>query len=471
MKPVPLFATSIAGKSFVVSRQRRLNCYEELRPDGDKTKIAIYGTPGMLKKFAIPGTAPVRGFLGTPSALYAVAGFNFYQLNASGSPLFTGSVPSSSTVSMAYQKSQLVFVDGTSGYFYNGSTLQVLSGGFPSGARTCTFVAGFFVAESPGTQQFFVSNAYDGSTWNALAFASASQYSDNLLAVDNLGGLLILFSELHQEFWQNTGGSPQPFAPILSATTEWGLAAIFSRAHVGQSIVFLAQTREGGVQICQITGYSVSVVSNSDLDSILNSLTKVSDAVALSYQVDQRKFYQITFPTDDRSFLLDVTSGAWSETQTGLTSKYATRHTGQFSTLYAGQTIISDWQNQNIYVPSVSQYTDNGTTILRELITRHVEQGFNEFSVDEVYLDMESGVGLQSGQGSAPVISMECSRDGGRTFETPVTQPMGAVGQYWRVPPWRRNGSFRDCVLRFRMTDPVKFVIAGGALSIRERPQ
>jgi hypothetical protein len=447
----------------------------ENRQDGDKTRVAVYGTPGLVAAFqpTTPLSQPLRGFLGTQSALYLVAYNQFQVVTSTGVALHTGTLGTTAGfVSMAFSPRQVVIVDGSAGYIYTPqfTTFFPLAPAFPNGAKTVTFVAGFFVAEQPGTAQFWVSDVNDGSTWDGLAFASASSYSDNILAVDNLSGNLILFCEQHMEFWQNVGASPEPFAPILSAANEFGLAALFSRAHVSQTIIFLAQTREGQVQFVQLNGYNAQVISNPDLEYIINQFSTVADAVALSYEVDTHKFYQVTFPTANRSFLYDTSTGLWSDVQTGPTV-IPSRHWGNLSTYYAGQTLISDYATNQVYTISPTQYTDNGQTIIREIITRHILSDFNRVRISLVYIDMETGVGLQTGQGVNPQIMLQYSKDNGRTWSAERWVSSGLVGQYLARVLWRRFGSTRDATFRIRMSDPVKFVITEGAIKLAERAQ
>lgn len=475
MRIVPLFGSGIAGKAYVVTRQRRLNCYFENREDGDKTHVAVFGTPGLVASFmaSSPLSLPMRGMLGTQTALYLVAYNQFQSVSSTGAILASGSLGTTAgLVTLAYSPTQVVIVDGAAGYLFvpATSTFSTIGASFPNGARTVTFVASFFVAELPGTQQFWVSNSNDGSTWNALAFASASSFSDNILAVDNLLGNLILFCQQHMEFWQNIGAAPEPFAPILSAQNEFGLAALFSRAHVDQSIIFLAQTREGQVQFVQLNGFNATVISNPDLEYIINLFPTVSDAVALSYEQDRHKFYQVTFPTANRSFLFDCSSRLWSEVQTG-PSVIPSRHWANLSTYYRGITVFSDYANNQIYTMSPTQYTDNGQTIIREVITRHILSNFNRVRISLLYLDMDVGVGLQTGQGSNPQIMLQYSKDNGRTWSAERWVNLGPVGLYLTRVLWRRFGSTRDATFRIRMSDPVKFVITEGAIKLAERPQ
>jgi hypothetical protein len=468
---IPFFGAGTASKSFVVTRQHRLNCYFENRKDGDKTKIACYGTPGLVAAFqpTTPLSAALRAFFGTQNSLFLVAYNQFQSVNAAGAALFTGTVGSTAgNCSMAYNSTQVVVVDGSQAYLYTplAATFAAIGGAFPNGAKTVTYVGGFFVAESPGTQQFFVSAAGDGSTWNALAFASAAAYSDNILAVDNNLGNLVTFSQQHLEQWQNQGLTPQPFVPITSAVYEIGLAAIFSRAHVDGSLIFLGQTREGQVQVFQLKGYQLNRISDPDIENLINSYSVVSDAIALVYEVDEHKFLQLTFPTAGRTHLWDASTGLWGRAQTG-PSVLPARHQGNLSAYYAGKTYVSDYASNQVYTLDPNTYTDNGVTIAREIISRHVLSDFARIRISQLYLDMETGVGLQTGQGSNPQVMLQYSKDNGRTWSAERWAPLGMIGQYlWRVI-WRRFGSARDATFRIRMTDPVKFVVTNAALKVK----
>lgn len=474
LKTIPLFGSGMVGKSRVVTSQRRLNVYFENREDHDKSKIVCYGTPGLSPSFtlATASSLPVRGMLGTSTKLF-VAAYNTLKIySASGTLLDAGVVfgTTSGQVSMAYNNNYMLLVDGQTCQYYTQATgVWGAVAGFPAvGAQTVTFVSSFFVAEQPGTQTFWVSNANDGSTWNALAFASASSYGDNIKAVDNLTGNLVIFSEYHLEFWQNVGASPEPFQPILSAQKEYGLAAIFSRAHVDESLIFLAQSREGQIQFVKLHGFTATPISNPDIENIINGLSTVSDAVAMAYQRDKHKFYQVTFPTANRSFLYDSSTGLWSDVQTG-PSVAPVRHTAQLSTLCGSTMLVSDYNSNQIYTFSDTAYTDNGQTIPREIVTRHILSNFNRIRISALYLDMETGVGLQTGQGVNPQIMLQYSKDNGRTWSAERWVSSGLVGNYIARVLWRRFGSTRDATFKIRMTDPVKFVITEGAMKIREK--
>jgi hypothetical protein len=478
-KKVPFFGDGVYAGLKVVTRQRRLNCYYQVRKDQDRTSVTVLPTPGMSLAMTVPAAVSQtpRGILANPNALYTAIGSQFLSLAApdtaggAASVLATGNLNSQSgPMTFAANPTQIGMVDGKNLYFYVPSTGQFsvcTSAGVPNGAQTLTVLNGFAIAELPGTNQFFVSSFNDLSTWNALSFGEASQYNDTILAVDQLGGLLIPFSTTHLEFWQNSGLTTEPFTYIQNTATEYGLAAVFSRVHVADSIVFLAQTLEGGLQFARIQGYQAKPISTPDIDKIIQSFSTYNDCEALAYQTAEAKFAQFTFPTMNRSFLWNATTDMWSETQTGVTSGYAARHIGRWSAVYQGKTLITDYNAPNIYNPVVGLYTDNGNTIVREVVTRCAVNDQNYFRVGGIYFDMDTGVGLTSplAQGYNPMIMLQVSRDT-RAWGPEQWIALGKTGQSRTRVTRRRCGRARFFYARLRLTDPVNFVINGGAAMV-----
>lgn len=474
MRKIPLFGSGTKGKSFVVTSQRRLNVYYEVRVDGDKSNIVIYGTPGtVIASSALSGV--IRGLWVMNAFLYVVSAGTIYQFDQFLNVTTIGALNTTAgIVSMADNGTQLMVVDGTNGYIYNQVTTvysgKITDAAFPNGATTVTFNDGFFIVNKPNTGQFFISKSYDGTSWNALNFATLAATPNNLLAVDTDHGYLILWGQRSIEFWQDTGANTFPYAPLRAVAQEYGLNAVFSRAKINNTMVFLAQNPQGQVQVMSFNGFTPSDISSPDITNIINKFSNTADALGFGYVIDGHSMYQITFPTGGRSFLYDFSTQIWSELQTGV--DLVAPHLARLSVNFNQKTYVSDASTGNIYLLTADSFTDNGTQIKRLSETRHGIEDFNVIGVDEIYLDMETGVGTQTGQGQNPQIMLQVSKDGGRTFGNEAWMPLGKVGQYKgpRVTK-RRLGAGRDVLLRIAMTDPVKFVITGGAASLRERKQ
>lgn len=467
MKPIPLFGTGIKSYSEVVTAQRRLNCFYDKRADGDKNAFILRGTPGTVLRYTLP-TSPVRGWTSILGTLYVVAGASVYTIDNAGLVTNRGSIPyGTNNVGIADNGIQILIVDGVGGYVLTIATnvlTTIVDANFPNGATTASFLNGRFQVNKANSRQYYVGQSYAAATWTPAIFASKENSSDNLIAVQVLKGTLILWGPTAMEFWQDVGASPIPYQRISGSSQTWGLAALWSRAELDNSLVFLGQNPQGSVQVLKLTGYVPERISTSDIENIINGFSTFSDAVALTYMLDGHPMYQLTFPTGNRSFLYDAASASWQEVQTGL--DLLARHYANLGVVFNSLNYVSDYQSGNIYELDDSVYTDNGVAIKRQVVTVHVRNGGSPMALDEIMLDMDTGVGLQTGQGSDPQIMMQVSKDGGRTFGYERWVSIGRVGQYFspRVI-WRRLGMAADFVMKFTMTDPVKFCITSGYAS------
>lgn len=458
VKPIPLFGLGTSGKSPNVSAQSRTNLYCEIQQDQEKNSImALYPTPG-LSQFANLGDTPVRCAYPLGNSTYLVHRANVWKMANDGTMTLIGTLlTSSGRVSMADNGVQIIIVDGTYGYILTVATgvlAQIVAGGFP-GANTVAYHNSYFIVNKPSSGRFHVSGQYDGMAWNALDYASAESSPDNLVRVMSDQGQIVLFGEKTTEFWGDSGAADFPYARIGGGTVEWGLAARWSVAKFGNSLAFLRKNRLGQVQVSLLQGYDSVPISTPDMDERINRFQTVSDATAFSYMLSGHQFYQINFPSGGESWLYDGVSQAWSR----LVSRGA-RHLCDQQFNFLDKPYATDYATGQIYKFDAQIYSDNGDVIVRELVGRHAMSG-DWSALDEFWIDLESGVGLTSGQGQAPQIMLQVSKDGGHTWGNERWTDLGALGNYRSRAVWRRLGRARDWVFRLRITDPVKPVFVG----------
>lgn len=497
MKPIPLFGSGVNSYSSVVSSARRLNCFYDVRTDEDKKKLIVRGTPGASVFHDLSGFGEIRGWCIVDQLLFCVAGNTLFELEVTGSGFFvvsTGLLTSTGRVYMQSNSVQVAITDGARLYCYTrvaGSYFQAAlnaSGSFgvvtdPNAPGTITslaFIDGRIVAgELSGSvgrlsRVAYISENYDVTHWTNVyslpTFMTKESNSDALLAVDVLNGTIILWGERSIEYWQDVGSSPNPFAKITGATQSYGLAVAASRVQVNNTMMFLGRDPGGGVKVFTLNGYVPTPVSTPDIEDLILTFepygdpeqNPYNDVTALSYSTGGHLLYQLNFPMAGRSLLYDVTTGIWGEVQTGL--GLLAGHIAQFGIAFYQHRFFADGVTGRVYNFDEASTTDAGAPIKRQLVSRHIYQDGNDFGIAELFVDFETGVGVQFGQGANPQVALEVSKDGGRTWGIERWTSIAPVGNY-RYPRavWRRLGMARDFVFRFTLTDPVKFVITGGS--------
>lgn len=460
MKPVPLFGIGNKGKSPNVNDQERLNLYVEVQSDPEVNTLAMYCTPGLVSNVNF-GANPCRGAYSKGDLRYFVNRSTFYEVSNDGTMTARGTLlTTGGRVDISDNGAQVCIVDGTYGYTYTiASTTfaQITAPGF-NPSSTVTFLNSYFIASNTNSGQFQISGSYDGTTWDALDFATAESDPDNLVRVIANNGQLVLFGEKSTEFWGDSGAQDFPLARVGASGVEWGLAARWSLCKFSNSsLIFLGKNRLGQVQVFLMSGYTPQPVSNPELDYTISQYSAFSDATAFAYMLGGHPFYQINFPSANdgagESWLYDGLSNSWSRVG------YDTaRHRAEIQVNHQDQSYVTDFENGKVYLVDENTYTDDGATIPRQLICRH--QATGDYSrISELWLDAEAGVGLVTGQGADPQVMLQISRDGGHTWGAEVWRSLGKIGKYAARARWLRLGRSRDWLFKFRITDPVKVVL------------
>lgn len=399
---------------------------------------------------------------------------------ASAHGLVTGTeVTHSGATESDYNGTFRITVTGTTTYTYTmGSTpsndasvvgtyavsqfAQIVDEDYPN-FQTVTWQDGYFIGNIPNGHRFGISAQANGYVYDALDFASAESNPDDLVLTETDNSTLYLFGEVSTEFWTNSGDIDFPYSRISGGAIEWGLAAKNSVVKYDNSLAFLAKNRMGEVIIARMQGYLPNRISNPEIEHVINSYSDIADASFYSYMLGGHPMLQCNFPTGGQSWLYDGLTQAWSQ----LKSDGITRHRGELAVNYLNRTIVADYEDGNLYRLNPDSYTDNGAPIAMEIISRHLNTDNVRFTIDSVELDMESGVGLATGQGSNPQIMMQVSKDSGHTWGVERWVSFGKIGEYLQRAIWRRLGQSRVFTFKFRITDPVKRVILGAVVRAR----
>jgi hypothetical protein len=455
-----LFGVGQKGKSPVISSQHRINCYIEKIDDEDTEQTAIIASPGM-DLFTDFGDTPCRARIEVGTLLYTVHRGTFYEVNNAGTKTSRGTLNTTTgRVDISYDGDDVLLItDGTNGYTYTISTTTLAvvgAAGFPDTAPTNDFSDIYFAAFGPA-DTFQISE--DGTTWDALDISNGNVGTIVRGIADH--GELVIFGSKKTTFWSNTGGSDFPYQPIRGADIEVGLAARWSLTKFDDSLAFLGKNYLGQVQVYRLQGHTPVVISNPEFESIINRYADVADATGYASLFEGHPFYRLNFPSQGKSWEFDGRSGVWTERQSGLSGE---RHRGEMALDYLNKVRVFDYENGKIYTVSATTYTENGTSYPFEVTSKRVVRDYDPFSLNKLYLDFETGVGLESGQGSDPKVMLRVSRDGGRTWGNEELKMLGKVGEYLTRVEWQQFGSSDSFVFKLRITDPVKRHLVNAAL-------
>lgn len=452
---LPLHSGGYKGDSLNLSSFRCVNLYPE-KIIGDSSKVALIGTPGFNLLTSV-GIGPHRGVVEHLGNAYFVSGNEVIKYDVNGAKTTLGTISTSAGIvsmsSNGISGGQFTITDGTSGYTCDGTTVTLITDAqyLASPTKNC-FIDGYTATVFNNTDYFMLSDAYDSTSYTTTFKARGERDPDKLRNCAANNRQLWLFGETTTEIWYNSG-NPMPFDPLPNGFVEVGIHAPDSLANIGNlGLMWMAQDKKGKGQVIHALGFNAREITTPTILSEWRTYSRLDNAVAFTYQEAGHTFYVLTFPTDNKTWVYDLTTELWHERQAGQVGRVRASSYIYFN----GKHIVGDFENGNIYEMSVGVYTDNTDYIHRYFTTSHIAE--NGETIRHNYLDLEAevGVGLANGQGSTPDIWMDYSDDGGHLFNNKRFATLGIGGTFSQQIRWPFLGNSSNRVYRVGTSEPVK---------------
>ena len=466
--PLPIPLGFYQSESQPLSSQRCINWIPTV-PQGEALNIRALIQPSGITQFANAGAGVCRGARAMKEVPYFVVGNSLVSLTADGVVTNHGAVSGSNRVSMADNGTSLVIVvpGGDSFVFDNvtGIITKIVDPDFQV-SDTVTFYRGFFVFTTTDGKQLFVSNLNSPLVFDALDFGSAEGDPDRIITQVVDHDELSIIGSKTTEVFRNVGGVGFPLQIIPGAFTQKGAHSKYGVIKFDNTYMFIGGGENELSAIWRQSSSSSAVkVSTDAIDNAIQKFTQ--DEIASAYTMTFSKkgqffaifsFNSIRIP--GKTFVYNSTASAlsgnpvWFEFQTGVTD--APWRVNNIIKAY-GRLFCGDSIDGRIGELVDNTYTEYGNTIFRQAALKPMTQDGMKVFAGELEVDFEAGVGLTLGQGSNPVVIMDFSDDGGRTYSNEFKRFIGKIGEYGHETVWNRQGRFPNTrTIRFTVTDPVR---------------
>ncbi len=503
------------------SIERLINWYtlpNESTREEKKFDIALAPCPGNAQFSELPVPAPFnqpcRGLLELRGVAYGVNGPIVFSIDENGAYTNIGTVlPDANPASMVANGTGQIFIaSGGHGYVIpaggGAGSLVGVGSGF-QGASYATFQDGYIIVITPHSNQFQISGdddtpLGDATKWSGANVSIQAGQADLLKAAISSREYLRLFGGRRSQVYVNVGNAGIggfPFQSYNETFIETGIAAPFSAADTGDSLIWIGEDARGQRACWQDHAFVPRRVSNFAVEQRWAAYDRIDDAVAFPIIWQGHLQYQVTFPsatikhgllppvppsTTGTTWIYDVTATellgkpVWFERSYQTSAGYAVARSEQFHCYCYGKHLVGsaglDGNPGAIYEYSASQYTDCGADIdgsqvqqpiVRDRICPHLWQNNKRVIYNRIEFELARGVGLDGGVfGADPQLLLRWSNDSGNTFGPEQNMPVGRLGDYTRRVYWNRNGYARDRVYWLRATDPVYWGIVAAELDV-----
>lgn len=302
-------------------------------------------------------------------------------------------------------------------------------------------------------------------------YFNAESSSDKCIAISSVGSLLTLFGPSSIEFWQRGDSESYQTWQRTSYTVnkEQGLEAKYSLASVNHTQFCIGTGKANAKCVLMINDTNVSKISPLWLDKILNE-NDIKDVKAWTYSKNNHSFY--LFAIGKETYAYDVVTQEWHIRSSrnyynGINKNYMPL----YAAWYNNKIVTGCCENGNIYELDENYYYEdfNATDKLPLLRTRQtpvITSNYKPFLIYELALECNTG-NITSYAKTAKAM-LQCSNDGGYTFNNVIEASAGQRGQYFTRLRWLNLGMYRQCVLKVSYSEPSDFVISDSSIRFQE---
>lgn len=426
-------------------------------------KIAVEGFPGL--KLVSSGSGADRGDTVMAEVRYVINGSALYKESVSGARTNLGAVGGSDRAIFANDGTNLYFTANNLLYKYDGAALTTISQSVVTNPSSIAYINRTFIITGDNGL-FATSNAGDGDTYNALNYAEAETRPDPLLRAYEYSQLIYMAGSKTIELHRYSGTGNPPTTRQDTALVNVGIAGKHAITNTDQYLYFLGDDRKA----YRCVGASYKAINTSGISYIIESMADASDCIASSVDIQGQSFVLFKFPSSGETLIYSEQNNYWTQLSSG-TDKDATESWyGNSVTRCYEKNLVTDYRNGNTYELDADTYTDNGDTVLHVIVPSSFNAesigGYGRIITKQMFINMQVGVGLASGQGSDPVFICQYSNDGGMTYAGDAWVDIGIAGDHTKRVQFDGFANGYEVRTRIMWSDPVPVTIWGGEIDI-----
>jgi hypothetical protein len=304
--------------------------------------------------------------------------------------------------------------------------------------------------------RFAFSTTLQFNTTTTLSYYTAEYAPDGIVGLAVISNTLMVFGTQTIQPWIETGDNDDPFSPIVGQEIDRGAACRDSIVKLDNTLFFIGDD----LSVYRLAGLTPQLLNANDpwVSRYLATVAR-ADIVCSAIETEAHKFYVIRTP--NKCIVYDVATQTWHLRQTygSDTWEWVFQVTvdGQQFAAPQGRTLVE--LSRSYKSDRMADASTFGTEIVR-YFSAHLPVNMGNQPLGQVRVEGTKGIGLVSGQGSNPLLSMAISRDKGNTFGAYRDRSLGAIGEYGARTSWEQNGRAmpEQTVLLFRLSDPVGFL-------------
>jgi hypothetical protein len=464
--PLKIVGQTYKHRSKAVSIQKTMNLIPQIELTG-AAESSLVSWPGLTSVFS--GSGINRGMTVFNDELYKVTGNTLYKIDSLFNATSLGSIAGTTRCIFESDGTNLIITTGNemgnNGYQLTGTkitgyTLSKISDGNYENASSCALFNNYMTYDGDDNK-FQLAEAGDPDNLNADYIARAESKPDDTVRVFVWREQLYIFCTGTVEVWYFTGAGDPPIARVSNATMPVGLAALHSVQATDEYIYFLGDDR----RVYRFSATQPENITSIAISHELDQLGDLSGAIGDVVSIEGQSFYKLN--VQGKTFVFNESSKAWFNLST--TANEDMYRFDSFVECY-GKRLCAD--GGSVLELNLDAYDNNGEVIINERIfgpitSRDLGVGGDNALMSRIWLNLETGTGLATGQGSNPQLMVSVSTDGGDSFTNEQDVLAGRTGEGDTKVSYDYLKYFKSLFIKVRCSDPVFLSLYGADIEVK----
>jgi hypothetical protein len=287
--------------------------------------------------------------------------------------------------------------------------------------------------------------------WSAYWFSKEAQF-DLLKSVATANLEVYLLGEKTLEVWFNDGSTP--FVRSSQGFVQSGTIAANSFVYCDKDSTFY--WLDNNRHVVKLQGRTPVPVSLT-MTKYIQEFTTVTDALGDYIEIAGRPYYVLSFPTESKTLVYDLTRGSWY--RWGYWNSGTSTHDRFRGNCFClapnwNYTLVGDRANGKIYRLSTTAYDDDGDDLVSLVRTAHYNHGVEALRkyCNGIYVRLKrtNVVSVDA----TPDLIVRYRDNGATTWKSDRTITLQQVGDTEFRGKLTRLGSYYSRQWEFRLSDP-----------------
>lgn len=359
------------------------------------------------------------------------------------------------------EKKEIAICDKKDIYIFNyeNSTLRKSTLDFVPGY--ITYQNGYFIAPDAEKPQWRLNDLTTTTSWpnDAEHVGSFQTKPDIPLACFRFpgrGNVLFVMGSTLTESWFDLGQQLFPYQRSSGFTIDYGCANQATIAFGDTIVVWLAINEKSGPVIVMSDGNDIKTISNDGINFKLSQLRNPQDSYGFLFKQDGHLIYQLTFNTDNVSYIYDFTTQKFFSVCDHVMNKHMAKQVVFFNNNYY---FISS-EEAGLYEFDTKHTTLEGAEMPRIRVTPPLRSADNlPFIANSASFLVEQG-----NSNTLQRIDLSISKGGNESFSNIHGKVLNRMGLRQNRLIWWNLGRANEISFQLRMWGLSRFVIGNGVM-------